>query len=51
MRDSGKLFQSICHTEKLDLLISHYHVLVICTNVMKNAFYLKKISEHAKIYF
>lgn len=47
----GKLFEAICDKDTVDLLISHYRVRAVCTTVMTKAFHLKKISEHAKLYF
>ena len=51
MRESGVLFTAICDRSTVELLVSHYRIRTVCTTVMTKVYCLKKVAEHAKIYF
>lgn len=51
MWESGVLFTTICDRSTVELLVSHYRIRTVCTTVMTKVFCLKKVAEHAKIYF
>lgn len=51
LHKEGELFRAICDRETVDLFINHYDVRGQCTTVMTKALHLRKIAEHAVLFF
>lgn len=51
MSEEGELFRSICDRETVDLFLRHFDARSQCTTVLAKAFQLKKIAEHAVMFF
>jgi len=48
---SGQLFRVICDRNTVELLIEHFKSRTVCTTVTTKSIHLKKIAQHAKMYY
>ena len=51
MWKAGEVYRAICDREVIDLFLGMYDANAQCTTVMTKALHLRKIAEHAKLYF
>lgn len=51
LHKNGEMFRAVCDRETVDLFLDHYDAKSQCTTVMTKALHLKKIAEHAILYF